>query len=347
MKHTLLKLSGLFISLISINSQAQSIASAILLQDGTTVDSSHVFIDGETPTFHVQNDQCENGFWTFSFYDEDGMKEVCVESETGADSFTFKIAPGLFSGLPFSRESQHIEFPNDSSVYSRCSVDLHQGDIIVDSVTLILNVLPSRPKVKKASILGNFDFEDGGYTPLAELTILFSSERMNECWLLSYSSDSVHVFQFPEIYGGVYEPVNVNEICKNYYEFKYNYADWGEFYTITSLNKYGGVEGDTIFTNSIIYDPEILSYLETIHNQAAAIDEMQDENWQIYIHNNKLITEGLHSTQISTEIYSVNGTLIKRSNSTDAIDLNNLQQGVYVVKIRSNKKNKYIKINKR
>ena len=42
------------VCLLSANSIAQKIASSILLQDGTIIDSSHIFMDGEEPTFYVK-----------------------------------------------------------------------------------------------------------------------------------------------------------------------------------------------------------------------------------------------------------------------------------------------------
>lgn len=55
------------VCLLSANSIAQKIASSILLQDGTIIDSSHIFMDGEEPTFYVENGQYENIVWSFSF----------------------------------------------------------------------------------------------------------------------------------------------------------------------------------------------------------------------------------------------------------------------------------------
>ena len=213
-------------------------------------------------------------------------------------------------------------------------MELHRGDIIIDSVPLTLNVLPSRPKVIKASIAGDFDFEYGGYEPYGELAVQFSAERMNECIMFFYHSDSLNVFQFPETFGGNYEFVDVNEVCKNIYEFKYGYADWGQFYSIDACNQYGGVQGDTIFTTSLIEDSEILRYLETIHSQIVGIDDVQDEDMRICLNNNWLVIDGTHNTPISTEIYAVNGTFIKRCSSTNTIDLNDLCTGAYIVKIK-------------
>ncbi len=345
MKHILL---GFVISLIFINVQAQSIDSSILLQDGTIVDCSHVFIDGEMPTFHAQNGSCENSRWAFSVYDKNGKKIVCEESKTGATSFSFKITPSLFSGLNLVSDCQNIEYPNDSSVYISCVVDLHKNGIITSSLPLRLNVLPSRPKKKNASILGNFNFDLSSYYPSAELTIQFSSDRMKDCLLVQFFSDNLDVFEFPEEgYWGLYIGVDINEKSKNFYEIKYNYADWGEFYKIVSCNEYGSSSGDTIFTNSLIKNPEILNYLETIRNQTSAIDVVPNMNGQISIQNNKIILEGFISSKTITEIYSANGALVKKCYSTKTIDLNDLCSGLYIVKVISGNKNKYIKINKK
>lgn len=85
-----------FIGLITTNCQAQGIASAIQLQDGTIVDCSHIFVEGGAPMFHVQDMKGEDVSWTLSFYNESGGKTVCLESDEGTDQFTFKIEPSLF-----------------------------------------------------------------------------------------------------------------------------------------------------------------------------------------------------------------------------------------------------------
>ena len=335
MRHILL---AFFISLISINSRAQKISASILLQDGKTVDSSHIFVDGEMPTFHLEKGQYENVSWSFSFYDKKGEKIICTNSRIGINPFTFKIEPSLFLSHNFVSDCQKIEYPNDYSVYTRCSVDLHQGNVIIDSIPLIINVLPSRPKVKKASIVGNFSFEEGGYNPLAKLTVLLNAERINECKLMAYVGDSLNVFQFPEISTRIFYDVDISKKSKNNYELKYNYVDWGEFYTIYSFNEYGGIHGDTIFTNSIIDDFEILQYLEKLQNQLTAINKVKDDIIRISFKNNILIIEDSSNKQILSEIYSANGTLINRSFSSRTMDLNKLSKGIYIVKIKSNKK---------
>lgn len=87
--------------------------------------------------------------------------------------------------------------------------------------------------------------------------------------------------------------------------------------------------------------------METIRNQTSAIDVVPNMNGQISIQNNKIILEGFISSKTITEIYSANGTLVKKYYSTKTIDLNDLCSGLYIVKVISGNKNKYIKINKK
>lgn len=337
------KLLFLLICLISLNSQAQRIASTILLQDGIVVDSSHVFLDGDRLTFTLQNEPSRNVYWSFSCYNDKGKKQLCRKSDKGIKNFTVKVEPNLFKDNLYS--IQKIEYPNDSSVYIRCSVDLFQGNIVKDSVSFLLNILPSRAKVKKASIKGNFDFDEGGYNPFAEITVLFSADRMNDFRLFSYTPDSAHVFQFPGICEGIYYTVNFNKKGQNIYEFRYDYVDWGEFYSIITYNKYGVVCGDTLFTTSLIEDPQIINYINSIHNRTSSVNEVKDDNIRLHLHHNIIVIENLTNSSLQTSIYSLDGTLI-RSYSTSTIDLNDLCKGIYVVKIRSNPKTITQKINK-
>lgn len=313
---------------------SQNIDSAITLQDGTVVDCSHAFLDGEMPTFHLQNGESENIKWEFCIYNENGEKVKATESELGSKSFGFKVTPEL---LPtYGCECKTIEFPNDSSVYVCGVVDLYKNGILIDNVSVLLNVLPSRPKVKNISIHGNFDYQDYGYTPLAQLTISFVSYRMDYCRLLYFSSDSVNVFQFPTDHTLIIQYMDTKETSKGNHELIYDSVDWGEFYTITSCNKYGSTNGDTICTTDGITDSQIHHFLDNLQNQIMPIENELDNNCQIVISNNIMTLGGCTNMNFSTDIYSINGTLIHRSQSVSEIDLNDFASGMYIVKFKSN-----------
>lgn len=306
------------------------------MQDGTVVDCSHAFLDGEMPTFHLQDGESENIKWEFCIYDEKGEKVKATESELGSRSFGFKVTPEL---LPiYSYACKTIEFPNDSSVYVCGVVDLYENGVLTDNVSVLLNVLPSRPKVKHISVHGNFDYQDYGYTPLAQLTISFVSYRMDYCKLLYFSSDSVNVFQFPTDHTLIIQYTDTKETSKGNHELIYDSADWGEFYTIASCNNYGSINGDTICTTDGITDPQIRHFLDNLHNQIMSIENELDNNCQIVISDNIMTLEGCTNMNFSTDIYSTNGTLMHRSHSVSEIDLNDFASGIYIVRFKSDNK---------
>lgn len=57
MKHVIF---GFIVSLFAVYGQAQGIDTNIHLEDGTIVDCSHIFLDGETPTFHANDVQSKD-----------------------------------------------------------------------------------------------------------------------------------------------------------------------------------------------------------------------------------------------------------------------------------------------
>lgn len=160
---------------------------------------------------------------------------------------------------------------------------------------------------------------------------------MKDFRLFCVLSDSLNVFQFPDTFWGNFDIVDIHEKDTNLYEFSYNYADWGQFYTLFAYNQYGIVAGDTIFTTSLIDDPEIIKYIDSVHKQTTAIDEAKDDHIQFAIKNNILVIDNPANTPIQSEIYSLDGTLVKKNFSTNTIDISDLCNGVYVVKIISNK----------
>ncbi len=323
-----------FFSIFSFKCLSQNIDSVVTLQDGTIVDCSHAFLDGEMPTFRLQNGKSDNIKWAFNLYDKNEKKTKVIESKNGIDNFTFKITPDLFPIYVYN--CKKIEFPNDSSLYVCGSIDLYKDGTAIDSISVLLNVLPSRPKVKETSIFGNFDYQEHGYNPCANLTISFISDRMEDCMLAYFVSDSLNNYLFPKNHSLIYDVVDKLKTGNNSYELTYNFADWGQFYTIAASNKYGGLHGDTICTTDYITDPKILSFLEMLHNQITVIDNISEENYRIVICNDAITLEGCTNMDITADIFSVNGILKSRSVSTKKIYLNHLVSGTYIVRIKIN-----------
>ena len=318
---------------LSLICHSQNIDPAIQLKDGSVVDKSHVFLDGETPTFSLQNGTIDNVRWEFCLIGNKGEKLLAAESSIGESSFSFTITPDLF---PRKSDLTRMEFPNDSSVYICAAVELYKGGALIDEMPLLLNVLPSRPKVTEGSLVGTFDYEIVGYDPLAHLSLSFKSDRMDHCTLWFFTTNwdgKKYVPEYPM--WGVY----MVDLKKNndIFQLEYEYVDCDDFFTISAGNKYGSVLGDTIYTNDYITDPEILDFLEKLLH-GVGIDNISSDECKIVAHNNLISVEGCNDDDIETAVYSLNGTLVLENKSSKKTDVNCLKKGAYLVKVKCKNK---------
>ena len=320
---------------LSLLCHSQNINPAIQLKDGNVVDNSHAFLDGETPTFSLQNGTSENVKWKFCLIGKKEAREPVAESSTGESSFSFTITPDLF---PRNVDRKRIEFPNDSSVYYCAAVELYKDGTLIDEMPLLLNVLPSRPKVTAGALVGTFDYELVGYNPLAHLSLSFKSDRTGHCTLYFFTViwDGEKYVPDWASYG-----VYMDNLKKNNdtFQIEYDYLDCDEFFTICAGNKYGSVNGDTICTNDYITDPEILDFLEKLHH-GVGIDDISSDECEIVIHHNLISVEGCNSNDIVMEIDSSDGKLVCKNIAEKKIDINCLPNAAYIVKV--NYKNKLL-----
>ncbi|MCR4592345.1 MAG: T9SS type A sorting domain-containing protein [Bacteroidaceae bacterium] len=309
---------------------SQNINPAIQLKDGNVVDNSHAFLDGETPTFSLQNGTSANVQWVLCLVGNKGEKLPAAESSTSESSFSFTITPDLFPRKSFLK---HMEFPNDSNVYICASIELYKDGTLIDEMPLLLNVLPSRPKVTEGSLVGAFDYEAWGYYPLSHLTLSFTSNRMENCIFVYFTVGWDGVKYVPD-WAVVRERMNVQRKSNNNYQLEYDGLDCDNFFSIIAGNKYGSVNGDTICTNDYITDSDVLDFL------VDAIDDISGDECEIVIHNNLISVEGCNSNDIVMEIYSSDGKLVRKNIAEKKIDINCLPNAAYIVKI--NYKNKLL-----
>lgn len=321
-----------FLCLFVTVCRAQKIDPVIVLQDGSSVDCEHKFMDGEAATFRLKKGTGSDIRWTFNIFGKKGENVQVMESDYGADSFTLNITPDL---LPMMAcDCKQVDSESDLSVYICGSVYLYKGETAVDSLPVLLNVLPSRPVVKTASLDGEFSYQYVSYYPQpATVEIIFASDRMESCHLLNYVSDSLFAFQFPKNYTLLHIPELNWEKVGDFYKVQYRYADSGEFYQLSCWNKYGEVLGvDTIFTNDLISDKDVLDFLETFR-PGVGIDGVSADDVRVAFNGNVLMIEG-NIGALETAVYSSGGLLKYKGNSENRIDLNFLEKGVYIVRIK-------------
>lgn len=103
---------------------------------------------------------------------------------------------------------------------------------------------------------------------------------------------------------------------------------------------------DTINTTELVTDQEILDALAN-YRESLGVREVNSNEWNIFIKNNVLYIKENAGSNAKTAIFSSDGRLIYMKDSQKEIDLNFLERGIYIIKIRLNNKKvitkKYIK----
>lgn len=327
-------LSIIFLIIATV-SQAQTISPAILLRDSIYVDSTYKFVDADSMTFFLQGNADASLKWSLNINQKDGNSVPVLASEPGATSFGVRVSPDIF---PRSTYYNHVrvELDGDSSVYIRGFVCLYEDEAPVDSLHLMFNVMPSRPRVKNVRISGTFDYQYYGYIPLADLSIEFTSNNMEGCFLARLESDSLNVFECPEFSVLISVEVPYQDINGYTHKIEWPHADWGEYYTIMSCNEYGSILGDTICTTDFIDDENVLACLEwlRLHMSTDIANNYADNALRVSLNNGWLYINGYADTDIATYVYQLNGQLVHKSASGNKINLNHLPKGVYIIELR-------------
>ena len=327
----------IFFSLICLTGYAQEIDATIFLDNGSVVDNSHKFLDGETPTFRLRdNDEGKNFKWALNISLNKAEELQVLETNRDSDRFTFTISPELFPSC--CADCKKIELEGDSSVYLRGTVKLYKGDEAVANMPILFNVLPSRPTVIKASLNGDFDFQSAEYIPFAELDVLLASARAEQCFISQVMSDSMYVTQFPEKNYWVTSPVDRFDTIGDIHEVEYQHADWGQYYVFSVSNKYGGVVGDTLFSTDCISDENIINSIKSLYEKTS-IPKIGSDMPCISFCKNQLIIEGYTGDDITTSIYTYDGKPVFTNALQRIFDLNFLAKGVYIVRVVGSDKN--------
>ena len=319
----------------SIVSSAQVLDRDIVVNNVDKVTSDHAFLDGDLLSFKIKPDSKENYNldWELCIELQDNRFAPLMKESVTNDSFYFTITPSLFkqNDLIYRR----IESSKDSSIYYHAVIFLYNKSVVVDSMSIFVNVLPSIPKIIRSNLEGTFNYEQCCYNDQAKLTVSFTSHSMDECFLVRIQStkDSLFLNTFPEDYTLVYIPINFADNDSGY-SIQYNEADWGQYYKIMSLNKYGSVFSmDTIHTTELINDSNVISAIEHF-NQSTNIKSLNyDAVYHIISYKNNNIYINTNSGfGIPIKIFSPEGHLVLSATISNCIDISFLPKGLYYVK---------------
>lgn len=183
---------------------SQKISPIITMQDGREVNSEYAFLDGDICTFFTDN--YEGFYWSFVLINKDSLMQV-LHTEERTYAFTIAIHPDLAEWY----YAKHYEEAGDSSVYIKGIVYLWNGQEKKDSMTIRLNVLPSKPEIIDISfIYTKYDWEYNDFCPNAEFNIAIRSARTNayrartgDPFYFSFPYDNKRYFRYENPFSSV------------------------------------------------------------------------------------------------------------------------------------------------
>lgn len=335
--------------LCAVCSNAQVLDRSIVVNGKDRVNGDYVFHDGDSLTFNINNiANADSLDWDVGVVYKGRVNgnsyHASTKQRVNGDYFGFSITPQLFGSL-IDWLTKPIEYDNDSSVYTHAVIHLYNKTVALDSMSIYLNVLPSRPKFVKAELQGEFDYDGCRYQEASELSVSFTSHMMKGGMLHVYVSDSVFANEYPvsDWASHVIYPMDyLKENCafsedNGVYSLKFNGADWGEFYTVTSYNDYGGVDAkDAVNTTKVISDSNVVAALKRYYDHYTKVNTINLEHSPSVSYRNNRIYIGNNNCSIPIMIYSPDGRLVLRSTVLNSIDVSFLPQGVYYVKVLPN-----------
>lgn len=313
-------------------SSAQVLDKVIIVNDSNEVTTEHTFVDGDSLIFNIKCGNLVNQSleWEACVELQDNSYMSLIKRHVTSNNFGFSISPSLFTQSNIKR----IEFPNDSCLYYHTKVFLYEGMGVLDSLSLYVNVLPSKPKFVRLSLDGIFDYNDCCYNDSAELRVSFTSNLMNQCYLIQIrSEDSLFLSQIPDPYVLTYFPVTSEEDAY-YHSILHKNADWGQFYQIISQNKYGSVVSEEIiYTTDLIEDVSIRDAVEHFYTPTFIRNAYSETLTRCISYKNGLLyIKGGEGSVFSIRIYNPKGVQVISSLISDILDISFLPKGIYVIR---------------
>lgn len=328
--------------LLSISSiiNAQNISPDILLSDGQIVNTSHIFLDKENPTFSLdQSDFVAD--WQFHLYTSADKSESILisQSESSSNKFTLDFVNTLTRDGITSKLHQ---FSNgmDNSIYFIGFVQISSDKTILEKIDISLNLLPSKPILSNISYeyKYNWDFDMMDY---GNLSVTVSSNRTSGKFLAKATVDTF-CFEFPTTgrwYGTEFAK---NSSSDNSAIFFTDWAEWGTYYWFETYNQYGYAVSDMILTTDYITDPDILNRLEEIKNSRSEQPEIIISNDITFnTSQNTISIIGDKSAISDITICDIQGRVLYTQNSNDDIDISSLNKGLYILLYTDSAGHKY------
>ncbi|WP_221659013.1 T9SS type A sorting domain-containing protein [Bacteroides salyersiae] len=304
---------------------------------GDAIQRDGVLLEEDVCIFSL-GDGSTRGRWVFQLEGKTEAYEL-KEQDGYYGTFSFSIKELDIQDLAYyiKGDLKRYVFENDSSVYFKGNIafqDIAGG--MIDCFPIRLNLLPSRPILKNATLeCDGFDWDQYQLTnPI--LNFCFTSSREKKYLINCGEEGRPYIatkFYYP------FEKVEVNAGVKTMF-FDDMIIGWDDYYILESVNDYGSVVSlDTIRMHKCVDDPELLKeYEKWLELETSVKIQSEDMDAVYYIQSEQaLYLQGLLG-QKDIKILNFDGAIIRHLQTCDQrIYLPNLKKGIYIVCVTVNK----------
>lgn len=305
----------------------QKISPYVTLSSGEKCLADTLLLGDECYTYSLIDEACDVD-WYFVFDADDSD-----DDESMVTTLLSEHKPSNKAYLSFKNLRQDVylrRYPDKvtGDVYFKGSIQIRQKDVILDSVTVVFNLLPSIPEITVDSYDYIYDWKDGICWPNCTLTIRVKSRQATR-------------YEFHQSFECLNEPDFLRIITcfdaspdpSGYSTIKQEKIDWGTGFSVSAVNKYGIVAArDTFNTIDYITDK---AELEDMLGNSANIEYVKSEAssplYEIYNGVIHIKTGADHTPNVS--IYDLAGRCVYNRDSSEEIHLCQFEKGCYILRI--------------
>lgn len=292
-----------------------------------------IVLDDNEYTFSLSNGEEAKWLLTGDFYP--AALDKLSKRYTGK-SFTVAINEKNLSW----GQAIRYEFDGDSSIYYRCNVTAETKSGKRDSLQLLLNLMPSKPKLFDIKLqYDSFDFASRDFVNPVITWKMTIARVSNDVHIKTYYRDYEDNF-------GFYEICDVNHYAKDLYSASFNLPPYVAdlLMAVWVFGEYGDSESNEIFSRDLITDPKIRAALGLGDITAINSDGMGNEVMpNVEINSGKLVVFP-HNAQneYSITMYDAYGRRVVSCKGSEA-DVSSLKSGIYIVNVFADNKKVIVK----
>lgn len=258
-------------ALTAIACNATSINRQVKLLDGSEVAPSHIFVDGDDPSF-TTNDGSKQGWnlYICTGIDDSGEPIYKIGCASGIDIATFTM---YLRDLPWVwNKAMRIPADDDAStMLFKAKLELvDRSGTVLDELPLTFSLLPSALDVTDVKLQYQYDWKtdnfvyEGSVRPLITFTIS-KPERTKKVTICLDDSDVCPFRTYAHVADFQVLSSNISIVMDNNGQVSY-ICNWAEYVKLSLVNDYGSVSR-YFYVADYLTDPEVIARTQQVKQQ--------------------------------------------------------------------------------